>query len=126
MAKKLPDFPEDKNPRIRKRQILFGSFLLILGFLMTVSFISFLFHHQSDQSTLEVFFEKEVQSQNLLNKIGALGSHFFVYQLFGFLYLPLYMHEIFPLALLPFLSLPIGGVIPKVKKLLSKIVNLII
>ena len=50
---------------------------------MTVSFISFLFHHQSDQSTLEVFFEKEVQSQNLLNKIGALGSHFFVYQLFG-------------------------------------------
>ena len=83
MAKKLPDFPEDKNPRIRKRQILFGSFLLILGFLMTVSFISFLFHHQSDQSTLEVFFEKEVQSQNLLNKIGALGSHFFVYQLFG-------------------------------------------
>ena len=83
MAKKLPDFPEVKNPRIRKRQILFGSFLLILGFLMTVSFISFLFHHQSDQSTLEVFFEKEVQSQNLLNKIGALGSHFFVYQLFG-------------------------------------------
>ncbi len=83
MAKKLPDFPEDKNPRTRKRQILFGSFLLILGFLMTVSFISFLFHHQSDQSTLEVFFEKEVQSQNLLNKIGALGSHFFVYQLFG-------------------------------------------
>ena len=83
MAKKLPDFPEDKNPRIRKRQILFGSFLLILGFLMTVSFISFLFHHQSDQSTLEVFFEKEVQPQNLLNKIGALGSHFFVYQLFG-------------------------------------------
>ena len=83
MAKKLSDFTEDKNPRIRKRQILFGSFLLILGFLMTVSFISFLFHHQSDQSTLEVFFEKEVQSQNLLNKIGALGSHFFVYQLFG-------------------------------------------
>ena len=83
MAKKLPDFTEDKNPRIRKRQILFGSFLLILGFLMTVSFVSFLFHHQSDQSTLEVFFEKEVQSQNLLNKIGALGSHFFVYQLFG-------------------------------------------
>ena len=88
MAKKrsrprLPDFSQDKNHRIRKKQILLGTFLLILGFLMTVSFVSFLFHHQSDQSTLEVFFEKEVQSQNLLNKIGALGSHFFVYQLFG-------------------------------------------
>ncbi len=83
MTKKLPDITEDKYPHIRKKQILLGSFLLILGFLMTVSFVSFLFHHQSDQSTLEVFFEKEVQSQNLLNKIGALGSHFFVYQLFG-------------------------------------------
>jgi S-DNA-T family DNA segregation ATPase FtsK/SpoIIIE len=50
---------------------------------MTISFVSFLFNHQTDQSTLEVFFEREVQSQNLLNKIGALGSHFFIYQLFG-------------------------------------------
>ena len=50
---------------------------------MTISFVSFLFNHQTDQSTLDVFFEREVQSQNLLNKIGALGSHFFIYQLFG-------------------------------------------
>ena len=88
MAKKLsrprvPEFSEEKKYRIRRIQILLGSFLLLLGFLMTVSFISFLFHHQSDQSTLEVFFEKKVQSQNLLNKLGALVSHFFIYQLFG-------------------------------------------
>jgi len=88
MAKKrsrprVPEFSEEKKHRIRRRQILLGSFLLLLGFLMTVSFVSFLFHHQSDQSTLEVFFEKKVQSQNLLNKVGALGSHFFIYQLFG-------------------------------------------
>ena len=88
MAKKssrprVPEFSEEKKQRVRRRQILLGSFLILLGFLMTVSFISFLFNHQSDQSTLEVFFEKEVQSKNLLNKIGALGSHFFIYQLFG-------------------------------------------
>ena len=88
MAKKrsrarIPEFSEEKKQRIRRRQILLGSFLLLLGFLMAVSFVSFLFHHQSDQSTLEVFFEKEVQSENLLNKVGALGSHFFIYQLFG-------------------------------------------
>ena len=79
MAKKFsrprhPDFSEEKILRIRKRQILLGSFLILLGFLMTVSFVSFLFHHQSDQSTLEVFFEKEVQSQNLLNKIVTFLS----------------------------------------------------
>jgi S-DNA-T family DNA segregation ATPase FtsK/SpoIIIE len=80
---RVPEFSEEKKHRIRRRQILLGSFLLLLGFLMTFSFVSFLFHHQSDQSTLEVFFEKKVQSQNLLNKVGALGSHFFIYQLFG-------------------------------------------
>lgn len=80
---RVPEFSEERKQRIRRRQILLGSFLILLGFLMTVSFVSFLFHHQSDQSTLEVFFEKEVQSKNLLNKIGALGSHFFIYRLFG-------------------------------------------
>ena len=79
----VPEFSEEKKHRIRRRQILLGSFLLLLGFLMAISFVSFLFNHQSDQSTLEVFFEKEVQSKNLLNKLGAFGSHFFVYQLFG-------------------------------------------
>jgi S-DNA-T family DNA segregation ATPase FtsK/SpoIIIE len=88
MAKKLsrsriPEFSEEKKYRSRRRQILLGSFLLTLGFLITTSFVSFLFNHQSDQSTLEVFFESEVQSQNLLNKVGALVSHFFIYQLFG-------------------------------------------
>lgn len=88
MAKKrtrprVPEFSEEKKQRFRRRQILLGSFLILLGFLLTVSFISFLFHNQSDQSTLEVFFEKEIPSKNLLNKVGASVSHFFIYQLFG-------------------------------------------
>ncbi len=88
MAKKttrprVPEFSEEKKLRTRRKQILLGSFLLLLGFLMTTSFISFLFYHQSDQSTLEVFFEKEIPSKNLLNKLGASTSHFFIYQLFG-------------------------------------------
>jgi S-DNA-T family DNA segregation ATPase FtsK/SpoIIIE len=88
MAKKrtrprVPEFSEEKKQRFRRRQILLGSFLILLGFLLTVSFISFLFHNQSDQSTLEVFFEKEIPSKNLLNKVGASVSHFFIFQLFG-------------------------------------------
>jgi S-DNA-T family DNA segregation ATPase FtsK/SpoIIIE len=80
---RVPEFSEEKKQRFRRRQILLGSFLILLGFLLTVSFISFLFHHQSDQSTLEAFFEKEIPSKNLLNKVGASVSHFFIYQLFG-------------------------------------------
>lgn len=50
---------------------------------MILSFVSFFVHHQSDQSTLAFFLEKEMLSKNLLNKIGAITSHFFIYQLFG-------------------------------------------
>jgi len=88
MAKKhsrprIPEFSEEKKHRFRRRQILFGSFLVLIGSLLALSFFSFLFHHQSDQSTLDFFFEKEIPSKNLLSKVGALASHFFIYQLFG-------------------------------------------
>ena len=88
MAKKhsrprIPEFSEEKKHRFRRRQILFGSFLLLIGLLLALSFFSFFFHYQSDQSTLDFFFEKEIPSKNLLSKVGALASHFFIYQLFG-------------------------------------------
>lgn len=88
MAKKhsrprIPEFSEEKKHRFRRRQILFGSFLLLIGLLLALSFLSFFFHYQSDQSTLDFFFEKEIPSKNLLSKVGALASHFFIYQLFG-------------------------------------------
>ena len=68
----------------RRREILFGSFLMLIGFLFLVSFLSYFYNWQSDQSTLEAFFDRNVQSQNILNKLGALTAHFFIYQLFGF------------------------------------------
>ena len=68
----------------RRREILFGSFLLLIGFLFLVSFLSYFYNWQSDQSTLEAFFDRNVQSQNIINKLGALTAHFFIYQLFGF------------------------------------------
>jgi S-DNA-T family DNA segregation ATPase FtsK/SpoIIIE len=80
---RVPEFTEDKTQRNRRRQILLGSFLFLIGFLMILSFGSYFFHYQSDQSTLEAFFDKGVQSQNLLNKVGAFIAHFFIYKLFG-------------------------------------------
>ena len=80
---RVPEFSKEKKHRIRRRHILLGSFLLLVGFLSIVSFVSYFFHHQADQSTLEVFFEKEIPSKNLLNKVGAVVSHFFIYKLFG-------------------------------------------
>ena len=77
MAKKhsrprIPEFSEEKKHRFRRRQILFGSFLLLIGLLLALSFFSFFFHYQSDQSTLDFFFEKEIPSKNLLSKVGSI------------------------------------------------------
>lgn len=73
------------NPSLKKRQkeILLGGFLMVLALLLGLSFTSFLFHWDADQSTLGAFSDQEVVPQNIFNKIGALISHFFIYQLFG-------------------------------------------
>ena len=74
---------EQKKERKRRREVMAGSFLILVGFLLIVSFVSFFFNWQSDQSTIDGFFDKNIQSKNILNKIGAITAHFFIYRLFG-------------------------------------------
>ena len=74
---------EQKKERKRRREVMAGSFLILVGFLLIVSFVSYFFNWQSDQSTIDGFFDKNIQSKNILNKIGAITAHFFIYRLFG-------------------------------------------
>ncbi len=74
---------EQKKERKRRREVMAGSFLILVGFLLIVSFVSYFFNWQSDQSTIDEFFDKNIQSKNILNKIGAITAHFFIYRLFG-------------------------------------------
>ena len=74
---------EQKKERKRRREVIVGSFLILVGFLLIVSFVSYFFNWQSDQSTIDGFFDKNIQSKNILNKIGAITAHFFIYRLFG-------------------------------------------
>ena len=77
---------KSRFPRLqfsKQQKIVFGIFLALFGIALTVSFISFLFTWQADQSILSDFANREEQAQNLLNKFGAAVSHFFVYQGFG-------------------------------------------
>src|SRR5690606_22668612 len=64
-------------------KLVFGSFLLILGILLCISFFSFLFHWKSDQSTLSQFTSRTVEANNWLNKFGAWVSNLFIYRGFG-------------------------------------------
>ena len=69
--------------KTRQTQTIIGSFLMLFAIFLTISFISFFFNWQEDQSTLTQFADKTVKSKNLLGKIGANLSHFFIYKGFG-------------------------------------------
>ena len=79
----VSNLSEDKRNHNRSREIIFGSFLFILGLLLFISFCSYFYNWQADQSTLNSLADREIQSQNILNKIGAWVSHFFIFNLFG-------------------------------------------
>jgi S-DNA-T family DNA segregation ATPase FtsK/SpoIIIE len=83
------EIKEEKKPsffsylKTRQAQTILGFFLMLFAFFLCIAFISFFFNWQEDQSTLNHLADKSVKSSNLLGKIGANLSHFFIYDGFG-------------------------------------------
>ena len=75
----------------RLTQTILGLFLMLFAFFLVVSFISYLFNWQEDQSQLSDFSDKGVPVKNLLGKIGASMSEFLINKGFGIaaIYLPI-------------------------------------
>ena len=79
----------EKKPSIfsslktRQTQTIMGFFLILFSFFLCIAFISFFFNWEEDQSTLNHLSDKAIKSKNLLGKIGANLSHFFIYDGFG-------------------------------------------
>lgn len=67
----------------RQAQTILGAFLVLFSLFLCIAFISFFFSWQEDQSGLNQLADKTVKSKNLLGKIGASLSHFFIYDGFG-------------------------------------------
>ncbi len=67
----------------RQTQTIIGSFLILFAVFLAIAFISFFFSWQEDQSTLTHLTDKTITSKNLLGKLGAKVSHFFIYRGFG-------------------------------------------
>ncbi|WP_271406097.1 DNA translocase FtsK [Tenacibaculum soleae] len=76
--KKITSFLSNKH-----NQTILGAFLVLFSIFLTVAFISFFFSWQDDQSTLSQFSNKAIPTKNLLGKIGAKLSNFFIYKGFG-------------------------------------------
>ena len=69
--------------KTKQAQTIFGTFLMLFSLFLCIAFISFFFNWQEDQSTLHQLTNRAVKSNNLLGKIGANLSHFFIYKGFG-------------------------------------------
>ncbi|NJB81791.1 FtsK/SpoIIIE family DNA translocase [Wenyingzhuangia aestuarii] len=67
----------------RQTQTVVGLFIALFGVFLFTSFVSFFFSWKQDQSTLSQLGDKTVVAQNLLGKVGANLSHFFIYDGFG-------------------------------------------
>lgn len=91
MAKKKND--TNKQPRKKfkmpsfklssQQRLVFGSFLVIFGFILFMAFLSFLFTGEADQSSLSDFASRDVRTENWVSKSGAWLSDFFIQRGFG-------------------------------------------
>lgn len=71
-----------------RQRILLGLFTLLFAFLLCISFFSFFFTWDQDQSQLEIpFFEfmfnSDIQVDNWGAKVGAIFAKFFIHSTFG-------------------------------------------
>jgi S-DNA-T family DNA segregation ATPase FtsK/SpoIIIE len=88
MAKKTA--PKKKKTSLLERFSSYKNFHLIIGILLMliavsllISFASYLWNWQADQSVISSFWNKEIKVNNLLGKVGANLGHIFLYKWFG-------------------------------------------
>ncbi|MDB4289700.1 DNA translocase FtsK [Flavobacteriaceae bacterium] len=65
------------------QRLVLGSFLVILGILLFISLLSYLFTGENDQSVLGDFTNRTVETNNWLSKVGAWISQLLIYKGFG-------------------------------------------
>ncbi|EDP70534.1 cell division protein [Flavobacteriales bacterium ALC-1] len=66
-----------------QQKLIFGSLLIILGVLLFISFLSFVFTGKEDQSVLSTFPDRSVEYKNWASQLGAKVSEFFIIKGFG-------------------------------------------
>lgn len=86
MAKRKRNDSPVKSRKIElsyKNKVILGSLMVLLSIAMCLSFISFFFNWQQDQSVLSAFSDRTIEAANLLNKFGAAVSHYLIFKGFG-------------------------------------------
>jgi len=74
---------KEKKELSSAKRLFIGSSLIILSLFLFISFVSYFFTGEIDQSNLADFTDTNISSSNSLGKIGAIISDFFIYRGFG-------------------------------------------
>jgi len=82
-TKKKLSFKKPNFKLTSQQKLIFGSLLVLLGVLIFIAFLSFLFTGEADQSILSEFPSRAVETQNLASQSGAWISDFFIQRGFG-------------------------------------------
>ena len=72
-----------KKADVNKFKVILGYIFLFLSVTLFTSFISYMYNWKVDQSSIGSLFDRNIEVENILGKIGASLSHFFIYNLFG-------------------------------------------
>ena len=72
-----------KKAGVNKFKVVLGYTFLFISIVLLVSFISYMFNWRADQSNISSLYDRDVEVENILGKIGASVSHFFIFKLFG-------------------------------------------
>ena len=83
-----------KKADVNNFKVILAYTLLFISVILFTSFISYMFNWRVDQSNVGSLLDRNIEVENILGKIGASISHFFIYDLFGI------SSFIFPLILL--------------------------
>lgn len=84
--KKTTSKTKIKRPSFKlsnQQKFIIGSLLIILGVLLFISFLSFLFTGKEDQSILSEFPSRQVEAKNWASQFGAKVSELFITKGFG-------------------------------------------
>ncbi|APY09491.1 cell division protein FtsK [Winogradskyella sp. J14-2] len=82
-AKSKTTFKKPSLTLSNQQKLIFGSLLIILGVLLFISFLSFIFTGKEDQSVLSNFPERSEAYKNWASQLGAWVSEFFINKGFG-------------------------------------------
>ena len=73
----------EKRKLNSSQKLFIGSTLIVISFVLLISFTSYFFSGNSDQSTLIQFTNKDINPENWMSKVGAFLADLFLHKGFG-------------------------------------------